>query len=92
MICCPFSGDQQTNCWSCCNRWGVGMEIDKDVKREEVAKLVIELMNGEKGKEMRKNATELNNKAEKACASPSGSSTVNLEKVIQLLQATPNNS
>ncbi|CAH1453973.1 unnamed protein product [Lactuca virosa] len=92
MICCPFSGDQQTNCWSCCNRWGVGMEIEKDVKREEVAKLVIELMNGEKGKEMRKNATDLKNMAEKACSSPFGSSTVNLEKVIQLLQATPNNS
>lgn len=88
MICWPFFGDQQTNCWSCCNKWGIAMEIDNDVKREEVAKLVIELMNGEKGNELRKNAIDLKNGAEKACASPFGSSIVNLEKVIHLLQAS----
>ncbi|CAI9291504.1 unnamed protein product [Lactuca saligna] len=87
MICWPYLGDQQTNCWSCCNKWEVAMEIDNDVKREEVAKLVIELMNGERGNELRKNAIDLKNKAKKACASPFGSSIVNLDKVIQLLQA-----
>lgn len=90
MICWPFFADQQTNCWSCCNKFGVGMEIAYDVKRDEVAKLVIELMNGDKGKEMRKNAIDWKNKAEKACASPFGTSIVNLEKVIHLLQASPN--
>ncbi|KAL7595692.1 hypothetical protein Lser_V15G30797 [Lactuca serriola] len=88
MICWPYLGDQQTNCWSCCNKWEVAMEIDNDVKREEVAKLVIELMNGERGNELRKNAIDLKNKAEKACASPFGSSIVNLDKVIQLLHAS----
>ncbi|CAI9291507.1 unnamed protein product [Lactuca saligna] len=80
MISWPFFGDQQPNCWSCCNKWEVAMEIDNDVKREEVAKLVIELMNGERGTELRKNAIDLKNRAEKACASPFGSSIVNLDK------------
>ncbi|CAI9291514.1 unnamed protein product [Lactuca saligna] len=91
MICWPFFADQLTICWSCCNKWEIGMELDSDVKREEVSKLVIELMNGDKGKDMRKNAIDLKKKAEKACTSPSGSSIVNLGKVIDhLLQGSPN--
>ncbi|KVI04107.1 7-deoxyloganetin glucosyltransferase-like [Cynara cardunculus var. scolymus] len=88
MICWPFCGDQQTNCWLCCNKWGVAMEIDNDVKSDEVAKVVIELMNGEKGKEMRKNAIDWKNKAEEACAFPYGSSMVNMDKLIHMLQTS----
>ena len=66
----------------------LAMEIDSDVKREEVAKLVNELMDGDKGNELKKNAIDLKNKAEEACASPFGSSVVNLEKVIHMLQAS----
>ncbi|XP_076934640.1 7-deoxyloganetin glucosyltransferase-like [Bidens hawaiensis] len=86
MICWPFFADQQPNCWWSCNKWKIAMEIDSDVKSDEVSKLVIELMNGEKGKEMRKNAIDFKNKAEEACTFPSGSSVVNLEKVIQLIK------
>ncbi|XP_076925129.1 7-deoxyloganetin glucosyltransferase-like isoform X1 [Bidens hawaiensis] len=88
MICWPFFADQQPNCWWSCNKWKIAMEIDNNVKSEEVSKLVIELMNGEKGKEMRKNAIDLKNKAEEACTFPTGSSVINLEKVIQLLQTS----
>ena len=88
MICWPFFGDQQTNCWSCCNEYEVAMEIDNDVKRDEVAKLVIELMNGERGDKLRKNAIHLKNEAEKACVSPFGSSINDLEKVIGMLQTS----
>ncbi|KAJ9565123.1 hypothetical protein OSB04_001089 [Centaurea solstitialis] len=86
MICWPFFADQQPNCWCSCNKWSIAIEIDNDVMSDEVAKLVIELMNGEKGKKMRKNVIDLKNKAKKSCASPSGSSMVNLEKVIHLLK------
>lgn len=85
MICWPFFSDQQTNCWLSCNKWGIAMEINNDVKSDEVKMLVIELMTGEKGNAMRKNVTDLKEKAEKACAS-SGSSVVDLEKLIQLMQ------
>ena len=88
MICWPFFADQQTNCWWSCNKWGIAMEIDNNVKSDEVSKLVIELMNGEKGKEMRKNAIDWKSKAHDACTSPSGSSMVNLEKLIHLLKTS----
>nr|GEV78576.1 7-deoxyloganetin glucosyltransferase-like [Tanacetum cinerariifolium] len=68
--------------------WGVAMEIDNDVKSDEVRKLVVELMDREKGNEMRKNVADLKKKAEEACTSPLGSSMVNLEKIIHLMRAS----
>ncbi|KAL4583491.1 hypothetical protein LXL04_008065 [Taraxacum kok-saghyz] len=64
MICWPFFAEQQTNCWWCCNRWGIGMEIDSDVDRYEVGKLVNVLMVEEKGREMRRTARVWKEKAE----------------------------
>eukprot|EP00257_Ricinus_communis_P021871 XP_015581445.1 7-deoxyloganetin glucosyltransferase [Ricinus communis] len=81
MLCWPFFADQPTNCRYSCNEWGVGMEIDNNVKRDEVEKLVKELMEGEKGKEMRNNATKWRKLAEEATA-PNGSSSKNLEKLM----------
>ncbi|KAI5313460.1 hypothetical protein L3X38_042636 [Prunus dulcis] len=82
MVIWPFFADQQTNCWFFCTQWGVGLEIDSNVKRSEVEKLVRELMSGEKGKEMRKNAMEWKRKAEEATG-PRGSSLLNLEKLVK---------
>ncbi|KAI7988677.1 7-deoxyloganetin glucosyltransferase [Camellia lanceoleosa] len=69
MMCWPFFADQQTNCRYTCNEWEVGMEIDNNVKRDEVEKLVRELMGGKKGKKMKNKAMEWKKLAEKA-ASP----------------------
>ncbi|KAK3016291.1 hypothetical protein RJ639_007611 [Escallonia herrerae] len=66
MICWPFFADQQTNCWYCCNKWGIGMEIDTGVERNEVERLVRELMVGKKGKELKKKAMDWKREAEKA--------------------------
>ncbi|OMO79166.1 UDP-glucuronosyl/UDP-glucosyltransferase [Corchorus capsularis] len=46
--CCKFA----------CTKWGTGMEISSDVKRDQVEMLVRELMDGEKGIEMKANALE----------------------------------
>ncbi|KAL5728512.1 7-deoxyloganetin glucosyltransferase [Ranunculus cassubicifolius] len=54
----PFFGDQQTNCWSACSHWGIGMEIDNDVKRDKLEALVRELMEGEKGKKLKEKVME----------------------------------
>ncbi|KAL6964267.1 7-deoxyloganetin glucosyltransferase [Sarracenia purpurea var. burkii] len=81
VICWPFFAEQQTNCWCSCTEWGIGLEIDNDVKREEVEKLVRELMEGEKGKEMKRKAVGWKKAAEEA-AGPGGSSYINLEKLI----------
>ncbi|KAF2294108.1 hypothetical protein GH714_007552 [Hevea brasiliensis] len=83
MVCWPFFAEQQTNCWFACNEWGVGMEIDNDVKRDEVVKLVRELMDGKKGKEMRRQAMDWKTKAEEATR-PGGSSQRNLDQLIQM--------
>ncbi|KAG4926496.1 hypothetical protein JHK85_052982 [Glycine max] len=63
MLCWPFYVDQPTNCIYICNEWNIGVEIDTDVKREDVEKLVNELMVGEKGKKMRQKVMELKKKA-----------------------------
>ncbi|CAK9182323.1 unnamed protein product [Ilex paraguariensis] len=63
---------QPTNCWFCCNHWGIGMEIT-DLTKEEVERLVSELMAGEKGKEIKRKAMEWKKLAEEA-TSPTGSS------------------
>ncbi|PIA45537.1 hypothetical protein AQUCO_01600020v1 [Aquilegia coerulea] len=77
----PFFGDQTTNCRYSCVHWGIGMEIDKNVKRDEVEVTVRELMEGEKGKGMRRKAMEWKKSAEEA-TKPGGSSYVNLDKII----------
>ncbi|KAL9994130.1 putative 7-deoxyloganetin glucosyltransferase [Helianthus debilis subsp. tardiflorus] len=83
MICWPFFAEQQTNCWYSCNKWGIGMEIDSDVHRKEVEKLVRTLMVEEKGKEMRKMAMDWKKKAE------GSSSLLNIDNLINqvLLQS-----
>ncbi|KAK2631857.1 hypothetical protein EUGRSUZ_L02357 [Eucalyptus grandis] len=81
VICWPFFAEQQTNCRYSCTEWGIGMEIDNDVKRDEVEGLVRELMEGEKGKEMRKKAMEWKAKAEEAIML-GGTSYNNVDKLI----------
>ncbi|KAJ0988419.1 hypothetical protein J5N97_006775 [Dioscorea zingiberensis] len=81
VICWPFFAEQQTNCRYLCTEWGIGMEIDNNVKREEVEGLIKELMTGEKGMKMRKKALEWKEHAENA-AGHGGSSFNNLERLV----------
>ncbi|XP_024031802.1 7-deoxyloganetin glucosyltransferase [Morus notabilis] len=83
MICRPFLSEQPTNCRFLCTKWGVGFEIEGgDVKRDQVEKVVRELMDGEKGEEMRRKAVEWKRKAEEATA-PGGSSWLNFDKMVK---------
>ncbi|XP_075674870.1 7-deoxyloganetin glucosyltransferase-like [Castanea sativa] len=81
MISWPFFGDQQMNCQYCCVEWGIAMEVDNNVQRDEMEKLVRELIDGEKGKEIKKNVMEWKTKP-KDSTKPSGSSYQNLDKFI----------
>ncbi|KAB1220550.1 UDP-glycosyltransferase 85A1 [Morella rubra] len=81
MLCWPFVADQPMNCKYTCKDWGIGMEIDSDIKREEVEKLVRELMEGEKGEEMKKKVLEWKKLAEEATG-PHGSSSINLNNLV----------
>ncbi|WJX65692.1 7-deoxyloganetin glucosyltransferase [Trifolium repens] len=82
MLCWPFYGDQLANCRFICNELEIGIEINSDVKRKEVKKLVKELMVGEKGKKMKEKAIELKKKVEEETR-PGGCSYMNLDKVIK---------
>ncbi|XP_058754696.1 7-deoxyloganetin glucosyltransferase-like [Vicia villosa] len=84
MICWPFFAEQQTNCRFCCHEWGIGLEIE-DAKRDKIEELVRELMEGEKGKEMKEKALRLKELAIDAASGPYGSSFVNLENVFSLI-------
>ena len=78
----PFFAEQQTNCRYSCNEWGIGMEIDGGVRRGEIESLVRELMVGDKGKELKKKVLDWKKMAEEASSKPTGSSYVNLDKMI----------
>ncbi|XP_042440472.1 7-deoxyloganetin glucosyltransferase-like [Zingiber officinale] len=86
MLSWPFFSEQQTNCRYACTEWGNGMEIDNNVRREEVEGLIRKLMgNGEKGREMRRRAAGWKEAAERA-AQPGGSSFLNLARLVDLLR------
>ncbi|GMN22866.1 hypothetical protein TIFTF001_045723 [Ficus carica] len=84
VICWPFFAEQQTNCRYCCREWGIGMEIE-DVERGNIEGLVRKLMEGEKGKEMKKRAMEWKKLAEDAIAL----SQLNLDKMIEQVLLSP---
>lgn len=81
MICWPFFAEQQTNCRYLCQNWEVGVEIEGEVRRERVAELVREVMEGEKGKGMRLRAEEWRDKIQ-AAAQPGGSSCLNMDLLV----------
>ncbi|KAL9666767.1 hypothetical protein QQ045_001107 [Rhodiola kirilowii] len=82
MVCWPFFSEQQTNCRYICVEWGIGLEIDSDVRREVVERQVRHLMVGKKGNEMRRRAAEWKVAAEAAAQMGSGSY-LNLERLAE---------
>ncbi|PON47389.1 UDP-glucuronosyl/UDP-glucosyltransferase [Parasponia andersonii] len=89
VICWPFFAEQQTNCRYSCREWGIGMEIEGEVERKKVENLVRELMDGEKGKEMKKRAMEWKKLAEDASTGPKSESHINLDNLIEQVLLAP---
>jgi UDP:flavonoid glycosyltransferase YjiC (YdhE family) len=87
MVCWPGFSDQYTNCKYACEVWGVGVRLDAEVEREQVAMHVRKVMASE---EMRKSAAKWKEEAE-AAAGPAGSSRENLLSMVRAL-CRPNNS
>ncbi|XP_021861815.1 7-deoxyloganetin glucosyltransferase [Spinacia oleracea] len=82
MICWPFFAEQQTNCLYACHEWKVGVEMEEgEVRREKVEGLVKEMMEGEKGKELKVKSIEWKCKAEE-CTMFGGSSYSNFDKLV----------
>ncbi|CAI9269244.1 unnamed protein product [Lactuca saligna] len=88
MLCWPFLWDQLTNCRQMCMEWGVGLEIDHNVSRDEVERLTKELIGGDKGKRIRSKALEWKKKIEIATG-PNGSSSLNIDKLANDINMFP---
>ena len=82
VICWPFFAEQQTNCRYACTAWGIGTEVNQDVTRDEIETLVKEVMEGDKGKEMRQKTHEWKEKA-MAATDIGGSSYKSFERLIE---------
>ncbi|XP_062154892.1 7-deoxyloganetin glucosyltransferase-like [Alnus glutinosa] len=81
LLCWPFFADQPMNCKYACNEWGIGMKINDGADREEIGKLVRELLEGDMGKKLKKKALEWKDLAEEATG-PNGSSSINLNNLV----------
>lgn len=82
LMCWPFFAEQVTNARYACTKWGMAVEVNQDVNRHEIEALVKEVMEGEKGKEIKKNAMEWKRKAFEA-TDVGGSSYNNFERFIK---------
>ncbi|KAJ4846994.1 hypothetical protein Tsubulata_017714 [Turnera subulata] len=63
MLCWPCIAEQPTNSKYACTEWGIGLEIDQDVKCDQVASLVQEMFKSQRGKQLRQKAMEWKKKA-----------------------------
>uniref|UniRef100_A0ACD5TCI0 Uncharacterized protein n=1 Tax=Avena sativa TaxID=4498 RepID=A0ACD5TCI0_AVESA len=89
MLCWPFGADQFTNRRYVCTEWRIGLEISSNVDRNGVKAAVLEMMDGDKGKEMKRMVMELKEKAAMA-ALPGGPSWENLKKLVnEVLTVSP---
>ncbi|KAF5749787.1 7-deoxyloganetin glucosyltransferase-like [Tripterygium wilfordii] len=82
VICYPLFAEQTTNARFSCTVWGIGVELDQDVKREQLTRLVKEVLESENGKKMKRRAVEWKKKAEEA-TSVGGSSYNDFNRLFQ---------
>ncbi|EAZ00187.1 hypothetical protein OsI_22191 [Oryza sativa Indica Group] len=87
MICWPGFADQYINSRYVRDEWGIGLRLDEELRREQVAAHVEKLMGGggDRGKEMRRNAARWKAAAEAATAK-GGSSYGGLDKLVEQLR------
>ncbi|KAJ9170378.1 hypothetical protein P3X46_018490 [Hevea brasiliensis] len=82
IVCWPFFADQHTNCRYACSKWGIGMEVNHNINRNEIEGIVKEMIEGHKGKQLREKALEWKRKAE-AATDIGGSSYNNFSRLIK---------
>lgn len=67
----------------------MGVEVDHEVKRDELAMLVRDVMEGEKGKEIKDKALEWKGKAMEATRVGGGSSCNDFDRFVELMFINP---
>ena len=88
MLCWPFAADESTNTRYVCSEWRIGLEISSNVERNEVKAAIVEMMDGDKGKEMKMMVLGWKEKATVA-ALPGGLSWATLERVVNEVLTVP---
>lgn len=84
MICRPFFGDQFWNVKYISKVWKIGMELEGEIERENVERIVREVMVGEEGGEMRKRALELKDEVE-LCYKEGGTTYTYINQLVDLI-------
>ncbi|KAL5747970.1 hypothetical protein ACOSP7_025001 [Xanthoceras sorbifolium] len=86
MICRPFFGDQKINTGYLSHVWRVGIELENDLEREEIERVIRRLMLENEGEEMRQRAADLKLKI-KLCIQKGGSSYNSLNNLVELIKS-----
>lgn len=81
MLAMPQWSDQPTNAKNVEDVWRVGIRVKGSGKRDDIEYCIKELMEGDKGKEVKKNAIKWKNLAE-AAMSEGGSSDTNIDEFL----------
>jgi UDP:flavonoid glycosyltransferase YjiC (YdhE family) len=84
MICRPSFEDQRVNARYVSHVWNVGLELESELERGEIERVVRRLMVDEDGKDMRKRGKNLKERIE-LCIKEGGSSNNSLNKLIEMI-------
>jgi hypothetical protein len=86
MICKPCYGDQGVNARYVSHIWRVGLELEGELERGEIERVVRKLMVDEEGKEIRMRGKNLKERIE-VCTRDDGSSNNSLNELIKMIMS-----
>ncbi|XP_059445062.1 UDP-glycosyltransferase 76E4-like [Corylus avellana] len=86
MICRPCFGDQKVNARYVSHVWRVGLELEGDLERGEIEKVVKKLMIDEEGEAMREKAKKLKENV-KLCIKEGGSSYNSINRLVEMIRS-----
>ncbi|KAK3000219.1 hypothetical protein RJ639_024214, partial [Escallonia herrerae] len=84
LICMPYFADQNVNARYLCHVWKVGLELEPELERGEIEKVVKRLMTDKEGEELRQRAGDMKEKVE-LCMREGGSSYKSLNDLAEFI-------
>jgi UDP:flavonoid glycosyltransferase YjiC (YdhE family) len=86
MICQPCFGDQKVNARYISQVWRIGLELEGDLKRDEIDRVIKKLIVDEEGEAMRENAKKLKENVE-LCIKEGGSSYNSMNRLVEMVRS-----
>ncbi|KAJ4850888.1 hypothetical protein Tsubulata_031452 [Turnera subulata] len=84
MICRPYFGDQKVTARYIAHVWGLGLQLENKLDREEVARAVRRIMEDEQGEQIRARAEDMKGKIE-LCVKKGGLSYNSMDNLVQFM-------